>query len=248
MEPRISNEVNPGRDGQNPLFRFPRFRATKLGGSWSRVFFSQVLSWTWCCLLSVSQAITTLHLRISWPSCFASISAHAHQGSRKGPLVVHHSVQVAQLVFLCTVSSQVVRSLCSGELFFFAGQPVCNLLRDPIYSARTNPAFPRHPPCPSQSGGGGNLGGDCLGSNSLGRSSPGGNSLGPKPTKAFLVRNFGGGITAEIAAPLQPPLQHVAHNLLSPKPTQASLVGNFGGESMTSPRKSPHHFSLHCNT
>ncbi len=152
MEPRISNEVNPGRDGQNPLFRFPRFRATKLGGSWSRVFFSQVLSWTWCCLLSVSQAITTLHLRISWPSCFASISAHAHQGSRKGPLVVHHSVQVAQLAFLCTVSSQVVRSLCSDELFFFAGQPVCNLLRDPIYSARTNPAFPRHPPCPSQSG------------------------------------------------------------------------------------------------
>ena len=102
-------------------------------------------------LLSFSQAIT-LHLWISWPSSFASISAHAHQGSRKGPLVVHHSVQVAQLAFLCTVSSQVVRSLCSDELFFFAGQPVCNLLRDPIYSARTNPAFPRHPPCPSQSG------------------------------------------------------------------------------------------------
>ena len=101
-------------------------------------------------VLSFSQAIT-LHLWISWPSSFASISAHA-QGSRKGPLVVHHSVQVAQLAFLCTVSSQVGRSLCSDELFFFAGQPVCNLLRDPIYSARTNPAFPRHPPCPSQSG------------------------------------------------------------------------------------------------
>ena len=102
-------------------------------------------------VLSFSQAIT-LHLWMSWPSGFASISAHT-QGSRKGPLVVHpHSVRVAQLVFLCTVSSQVVRSLCSDELFFFAGQPVCNLLRDPIYSARTNPAFPRHPPCPSQSG------------------------------------------------------------------------------------------------
>ena len=80
-------------------------------------------------VLSFSQAIA-LHLWISWPSSFASISAHA-QGSRKGPLVVHpHSVRVAQLVFLCTVSSQVVRSLCSDELFFFSGQPVCSLLRD----------------------------------------------------------------------------------------------------------------------
>ncbi len=77
-------------------------------------------------VLSFSQAIT-LHLWISWPSSFASISAHA-QGSRKGPLVVHpHSVRVAQPVFLCTVSSQVARSLYSDELL---GQPVCSLLRD----------------------------------------------------------------------------------------------------------------------
>ncbi len=79
-------------------------------------------------VLSFSQAIT-LHLRISWPSSFAAISAHARQGSRKGPLVVHpHSVRVAQLVFLCAVSSQVARSLCSDELF--SGQPACSLLRD----------------------------------------------------------------------------------------------------------------------
>ena len=77
-------------------------------------------------VLSFSQAIT-LHLWISWPSSFASISAHA-QGSRKGPLVVHpHSVRVAQPVFLCTVSSQVARSLCSDEL---SGQPACSLSRD----------------------------------------------------------------------------------------------------------------------
>ena len=77
-------------------------------------------------VLSFSQAIT-LHLWISWPSSFASISAHA-QGSRKGLLVVHpHSVRVAQPDFLCTVSSRVARSLCSDEL---SGQPVCSLLRD----------------------------------------------------------------------------------------------------------------------
>ncbi len=123
VEPRISNEVNPGRDGQNPLFRFPRFRATKLGGSWSRGSFSGAQL---DLVLSFSQAIT-LHLWISWPSSFASISAHA-QGSRKGPLVVHpRSVRVAQLVFLCTVSSQVARSLCSDEL---SGQPACSLSRD----------------------------------------------------------------------------------------------------------------------